>query len=247
MEPTTAPDIASYRREWPATSFLAQISESAAGSCFVAGRFARFSPQETLIRQYTDQRSVFLLISGCVKVTADLEAADTRALLAIRVGGDVLGELSAMDGQRRSATVQVCGREPAIACVIDGPEFFRVLTKYPDALLTLTAAVGVKLRAATRRRVDFLNCTAPVRMARALVELADDHGQRVPEGIMIGVNLKQIELGTLIGVHEAAAQRALRRLRQAGLVETSHRRPIIRDIERLRAVAQLDVPAKTIT
>lgn len=243
MDPIPAPDIERCRQEWPATSFLGQISESAATRCFANGQFVRYGARETLIQQHAADSWVYLLMSGCVKVVSELDGAHRCALLGIRAGGDVVGELTALDGRRRSATVQVCGRQPVVACAVEGPKFLAALAHHPDALRTLAIAVVLKLRAATRRRIDFLSCTPTMRMARALLELAEDHGTRLTAtSVMIGLDLKQVELGTLVGVREATAQRALRELREAGLIVTSQRRPIIRDIEALRAEAGVDEP-----
>src|SRR5262245_26963987 len=116
MEPIAAPDVARYRRHWPARSFLARISPVAAGDCFAAGNFHRVDGEEILIEQGTEDQSVFLLVSGCVRVTAKLDGGGC-ALLAVRVGGDVVGEVAALDGGPRSATVQINGRQSAVACV----------------------------------------------------------------------------------------------------------------------------------
>jgi hypothetical protein len=77
-------------------------------------------------------------------------------------------------------------------------------------------------------------------MARVLVELAEDHGQRVGDNsVTIGVNLANVELGTLIGVRKATAERAVQKLRNSNLLVTRNPRPVIRDLDRLRAVAQI--------
>ncbi|MGH4010856.1 MAG: helix-turn-helix domain-containing protein [Pseudonocardiaceae bacterium] len=54
---------------------------------------------------------------------------------------------------------------------------------------------------------------------------------------MIGLDLTQVELGSLVGVTRPTAERALRELRVAGLVDTGGRRLIVRDEQGLRAVA----------
>jgi len=243
MEPIAPPNIVAHRQEWPARTFLSRISAAAANNFFSAGRFVRFDPRETMIYEGADDRTVYLLISGCVKVTSNLDAKSPGVLLAIRIAGDVVGELAAMDGQRRSASVQVCGRQPARVCIVEGEDFTRVLARHPDAHVVLSSVIGAKLRAATRRRIDIADCSPTVRMARVLVELAQDYGQPLHDqrGVLIAVNLRQVELGSLIGVSDPTAQRALRDLRKAGLIDTSQRPLIINDVERLRAAAAVAI------
>jgi CRP/FNR family transcriptional regulator, cyclic AMP receptor protein len=74
----------------------------------------RFRKGQTLISEGEQADDIFLLLDASVKVSAQLDAGG-RALLAIRIGGDVVGEIAAMDGGTRSATVSACGHEPVIA------------------------------------------------------------------------------------------------------------------------------------
>ncbi|MBV9160551.1 MAG: Crp/Fnr family transcriptional regulator [Pseudonocardiales bacterium] len=232
--------VAKYRRGWPVNSFLSQLTTRTLREFLTKGRIIQFSNNETLIDENLAETSVFLLLSACVKVTARLDQGG-HALLAVRVGGDMVGELAAMDGGSRSATVKACGRDPVVAAVLTQSDFVSLLSRYPEAAMTLNTAIGRKLRSATRRRIDYSGCTPRVRLARALVELAEDYGhQQIPASqVLVAINLTQLELGTLVGVAEVTAQRALRELRKDGLINTSGRRPIIRDINALRVAAHL--------
>jgi CRP/FNR family transcriptional regulator, cyclic AMP receptor protein len=239
MELVEPPDIAAYRQQWPAQAFLSRISVPEASDYFAAGHFAQFAPKEIMIREHADDQVVYLMISGCVKVFSEKTTDSCGALLAIRIGGDIVGELSAMDRRRRSANVAVCSRQPALVCVVERTAFMDVLTRHPRTHMVLSSVIGAKLRAATRRRADIARNSPVVRMARLLVELADDYGQPSHDrrGVLIGIKLSQIELGSLIGVSGPTAQRALRHLRAMGLIDTSGRPLIIHDMKRLRAVA----------
>jgi CRP/FNR family transcriptional regulator, cyclic AMP receptor protein len=235
MEFTGLPGFAAYRLDWPEQAFLARIPEDVVADCFRAGRFAWFAPGAIMIDEHAEDQTVYLLVSGYVKVFSK----STGALLAIRVGGDVVGELSLLDRGPRSASVAVCSREAALACVLDRAAFTDVLTRYPAAHVVLSSVIGAKLRASTRRRVDIVGSSSFVRMARMLVELADDYGQPSHDrrGALIGIKLNQVELGSLIGVSAPTAQRALRRLRELGLIDTNGRPLIIHDLARLRVLA----------
>jgi CRP/FNR family transcriptional regulator, cyclic AMP receptor protein len=229
-----------YQKKWPANSFLSQLETRTLREFLTEGQVILFSNNETLIDEDLAGTSVFLLLSACVKVTARLDQGG-QALLAVRVGGDVVGELAAMDGGSRSATVKACGRDPVVATMLTQSDFASLLSRHPEASRALNTVICRKLRSATRRRIDYSGCAPRVRLARALVELADDYGHQLGPAsqILITINLTQVELGTLVGVAEATAQRALRGLREDGLINTSGRRPIIRDINALRVAAHL--------
>jgi CRP/FNR family transcriptional regulator, cyclic AMP receptor protein len=223
---------------WPVASFLGGIPDSLAAECFRAGRFARFSEKEALIRQHDTSNTVFLLVSGIVKATCALRDKG-KAVLGIRVPGDIVGELAATDGLSRSANVEVWGRTPVIACMIDGPAFTQLLSRHPEGWAALTTSVSTRLRTATRRQVDYLDFPALVRIARILVELAEDHAPAAgTRGGELPTSLKQIEIGSLVGVRKAQTERVLRKLRAEDVI-SADRPPRILDATRLREVAML--------
>jgi CRP/FNR family cyclic AMP-dependent transcriptional regulator len=231
------PRFTDYRHDWPPKSFLARTE--ALDAFAEVGTIRRYEPGDCLIEEGASESEVHLLLSACAKVTAEL-GEGRYSLLGVRVGGDVVGELSALDGSPPVTTVRACGQSPAVALVLSQATFTQVLVEHPREAVRLSATMAAKLRTATRRRVDFTGFTPRIRLARALVDMAEDHGHRVAgPNIVIGVNLTQVELGTLIGVSEATAQRALRDLRRDGLVVTDGRRPIIRDLTALRRAAGL--------
>lgn len=239
MESIQLRDVAAYRKGWPRRAFLSRLSAETARTCFSAGRFTRYDPREVMIREGERDRTVHLLMSGCVKVISTPNERSPGTLLAVRAGGDIVGELSTIDGERRSASVQVCGWTQAVACVVDSADFMRALDQ--EGQVELSKAIVSKLRAVTRRRIDMADCTPVVRMARLLVELNRDYGQPSHErgGAMITMGLTQEEFGALIGVSKPTAHRALRELREKGLVSTSSRPLIIHDVNKLHTEAQL--------
>jgi CRP-like cAMP-binding protein len=197
-----------------------------------AGELSVFRKGDVLLYEGEEASHVFLLLDACVKVTTRLDAGG-QALLAIRVGGDVVGE--------RTATVSACGNEVVSTVRLSGEALRSVLDRNPDAAVSLASAVSHKLRSATRRRVDISCCTAKVRLARVILELVEDYGRLTARGTLIGVNLTQTELGALVGVGETTAQRALRDLRKNGLIVNVGRRLLIPDLAALRSAARGDV------
>lgn len=240
MESIEPANLAGYRKTWPARAFLSRLPADTVRECFAAGRFARYDARELMIREGEEGRTVHLLLSGSVKVISIPTARSPGTLLAVRTGGDVVGELSTLDGERRSASVQVCSWAQVVACVVDRDAFMRALG--PAGQVELSKAIVSKLRSVTRRRVDMADRSPVVRMARLLDELARDYGEpsHGRHSAMIGMGLTQAELGALIGVSKPTAHRALGELRKKGLVNTSSRPLIIHDVGKLRTAAQLE-------
>lgn len=95
------------------------------------------------------------------------------------------------------------------------------------------------MRWANRRRLDFRGYPAKVRLARLLVELAVSYGTAGTGGVVIGCRLTQPELATLIGAAETTVHKVLRELRDEDLLVTGYRSTAIRDLPRLRKLADL--------
>ncbi len=174
---------------------------------------------------------MFLLEDALVKVTVLLPAG-RQALMAIRVSGDLVGEMSALNAVPRSATVIAC-RHSTVHQI--GREAFRsFLRQHADAAIEVAGIVSDRLRAANRRRADFASYPVKVRVARALAEIGSWYGRRAPTGIAVDIELTQTELATLCGAADITVHKVLRELRESGLITTGYRGFVIRDAEALQ-------------
>jgi CRP/FNR family transcriptional regulator, cyclic AMP receptor protein len=219
---------------WPSGSYLGILSAHARQALLQAGFARSYLPGEQILTEGEHATHLFLIQDGLVKVTA--VTVDGRvSLLAIRAIGDVVGELGALDGAPRSATVTAV--TAVTARVIPQDEFVGLFRDDPQVALALVAAVGGKLRAATRARVDVGGYPLSVRLARALVALADSHGEATKDGVAIAVPLSQEDLASLVSSSPAGVARALRQLREEGIVNTSYRHLTIRDLAALSQLA----------
>jgi hypothetical protein len=73
-----------------------------------------------------------------------------------------------------------------------------------------------------------------------IADLLDLYGHASSNTGELGVSLSQPELGSLACASKDAAAKAVRRLREMGIIETRYRKIIIRDVTRLRLVAGLN-------
>ncbi|WP_055490401.1 Crp/Fnr family transcriptional regulator [Streptomyces sp. TP-A0356] len=222
--------------EWPVRSLLGVLSPPVRQELLQLGAERPFEPGDVLLSEGAHDRHVLVLLSGFAKVTARVENGET-SLLAVRFGGDTVGEMAAMDGSPRSATVTACG--PMTARVLQPGVLHALMMRRPEVSMALTRIVADRLRWANRRRLEFRGYPAKVRLARLLVELATAYGQPVDGGVVVGCRLTQPEIAALTGAAESTVQKALRELREDGLLETGYRSTTIRDLPRLRWLADL--------
>ncbi|WP_432139610.1 MULTISPECIES: Crp/Fnr family transcriptional regulator [unclassified Streptomyces] len=222
--------------QWPRRSLLGAVREEARRELLAAGVRTPFEAGEVLLHEGARDRHVLLLLGGFAKVTARVENGE-ESLLAVRVGGDTVGEMAALDGSPRSATVTACG--PLTARLLQPAALHALLARRPDIHLALTGIIADRLRWANRRRLDFRGYPAKVRLARLLVELATTYGHPADGGMVLGCRLTQPELAALTGAAETTVHKGLRELRRDGLLETGYASTLIRDLARLRELGDL--------
>jgi CRP/FNR family cyclic AMP-dependent transcriptional regulator len=219
---------------WAPKTFLGSLTPAVATELLGLSVQREFEPGRTVLREGDRETHIELLISGFVKVTTSVDGFET--LLGIRLPGELIGEIGALTGEPRNATVTACGT--VVAGVVGRAAFDAFLRRHPEAFLRVTAAVAEQLRWANRRRTDFAPYPAHVRLARLLVDIAEVCGRPVEGGaIEIGVPLSQPELATMIAVAQATIQKALQDLRRRGLISTGYRRMTLVDPPALAALA----------
>jgi CRP/FNR family transcriptional regulator, cyclic AMP receptor protein len=211
--------------------FLRLLDVREAEDLAAAGRTRRYRRGATLIGEGTRPDLVVVLLSGRVKVTSVSGGGD-EAVLAVRGPGDLLGELSALDGQPSSATVSAL--DPVEALVVSAAEFRTYLQANPGVVLRLLELLTRRLRDADRKRVEFGAYDTVGRVASRLVELADRFGQPTEQGVRIALPLTQEELAGWVGSSREAVSKALRWMRALGWVETRRKAIVVLDLDSLR-------------
>lgn len=225
--------MAAIEAQWREHSFLGRLSGSECDALLRLGVAYAVRRGHILLAQGEQSRHVIILLDGYAKVT--MTAPDFHdALLDVRGRGDIVGELAAMNGAARSATVTACGH--VITRIISQGMFETFLADHPAAARQLTASVGDKLGWADRRRADFIGLPARARIACVLRDLAVVFGS--PANLLARIDITQPELASIAGVREVTVQKALRELRDMGIVSTGYRRVTIVDPIGLNKLAE---------
>jgi CRP/FNR family cyclic AMP-dependent transcriptional regulator len=211
--------------------FMARLGAADRAALTQRGRRRQWPAGSSLFLEGESCSTVVIVLSGRVKVFSLTEHGD-EILLAIRGPGALLGELSAVDGAPRSASVAAL--EPVVALVIPIAAFVDFLRTHGDAGIALLQLVTSRLRDADRKRVEGAAYDIPARVAQRLVELADRFGEPDGQGVRIAIALSQDELAGWVGASREAVAKALRVLRDRGFVVTGRRTMTVLDLDGLR-------------
>lgn len=193
----------------------------------------RFARGATILHEGEVPGRVVVIERGYAKVTTTTEDGK-EVVLAFRGPGDVVGELAALSGLPRAATVRAI--EPIDAIAVAVGDFEAWLEQHPHVALALLRVVIERLREANRQQFEFAAYQTLGRISRRLVELAERFGEPCEDGVRISLRISQEELAGWAGASREATSKALHDLREIGLIETERRRLTVRSIERLKSL-----------
>jgi len=215
-------------------ALLAYLSEADRAYLLGLGVRRSFGAKEFVLLQGDPSDHVHILISGWVRVSAVVE--DGREVLyALRGPGDVLGDIAAVSGSSRTASVR--SLEPVTVVQLSGAQFLACLRARPEIAIAMIKSVVTRLRDAETARTDSAMLGVAQRVAAHLVRLVPDHGRPVEDGVMIDIPLSQQDIADQIGAALRTVARGLAVLRDRGIVETGRRQITIRRLSVLRALA----------
>ncbi|MFI7439485.1 Crp/Fnr family transcriptional regulator [Nonomuraea indica] len=216
-----------------AGEFLSMLTPDEVEALHAAGRPRRWERGASLMSEGDTSDWVLVLTEGRVKVSSHTSSG-TEVVLAVRGPGGLIGEMSCIDGSPRSATVTAL--EPVAGVVIS--DFAAFLQAHGRVAVLLLRMVTERLRDSDRKRIEYGAYDTTGRVATRLLELADRYGEETGGGVRVALPLSQDELAGWTGASREAVSKALRSLRDRGLIETGRRRVVIHDVEGLRKRAR---------
>jgi CRP/FNR family transcriptional regulator, cyclic AMP receptor protein len=222
----------------PEVCFIDRLSEADRNSLLLLGRARTYSGRSIVFFEDDESGSVFVVRSGVVKLS--LVVDDHEVVLDLLGPGDVLGEISAIDGLVRGATATTLIEVEL--CVIPAIAFMEFVAERPAVMLELVRSIAGRLRSASRRQVESGALDATGRVCRRLVEMVERFGQPVGSTIVIAGPLTQNDVAAWAGLSREAVVKALRSMRRVGWVTTNPRSITVHDVHAFRSRAGLGPP-----
>ncbi len=181
----------------------------------------------TVFVEGDDPYDLMIIERGDIKlVTAALNGQET--LLDVLSPGDVLGELSAIDGAPRSATATALTDVVLTSIPVD--RFLDFLQANPSSMGALLAVTVRRLRLSNRRQLEHTTADALGRVCARLDELAGRYGRAGDrDGVRIDLPITQSELAQWCGLSREAVVKALRKMRELGWVSTADGSVLVED------------------
>lgn len=192
--------------------------------------FASFASAHTInadtvvCAEGSESDAMYIIASGRVQVS--LSPGDGKKIIVgVLRQGDMFGEVSLLDGGKRTATVETLERCELLS--IGREELLGFLQHNPVVAIKLLAVLAARLRGSTELIADTLMTNLPARLAKTLLQMAKAYGCNTPQGIKIDVNLYEDELAYRSSIAKEKVIAQLDAWKEKGLLEVREYRLVI--------------------
>ena len=175
--------------------------------------------------------SLFVMKEGLVKVFVTSEDGDEMVLVTLQPP-DTFGEIALLDGSDRSASAEAL--EPTTVVEVNRATFLDIVRSTPHMMEALLVSMGAVLRRLTEQAADLVFLDLHGRVAKLLMNMADEHGKEHKDGIELDVKLTQTDIASMVGGSRQSINQILRSFEDREYLELQGKTMLIKQPERLR-------------
>lgn len=160
--------------------------------------------------------SIFLLVNGRVKIITT-SSDGKEFILSVLGSGQVFGEMGLLEAAPRSASVVSITDVELL--IIKRDDFDRLLSSNPGISRKLMAILSRRLRRANSKMESLAYMDVAGRLARYLLDMALDHGQRLGNGWVVVRRPTHSDIAHSIGTSRETVSRLINEFEEGfGLV-----------------------------
>lgn len=188
---------------------------------------------DEILNRQSNSKHVIFLVEGRVEVV-NYSLSGREVMYAAKESGDYFGEMSAIDGQKRSATIVALERTTIAAL---SPEHFSsLMLKHPQVAIIVLENLARIIRTCDERIMDLATLSAYQRVYSELIKLVRPDPVR-PQSWLIYPLPTQAQIASMASTTRETVARVLSQLQQAGITQRKTKTLYIRDLERLNTLA----------
>ena len=208
---------------------FADLSEAEIQRISMITRKKKYPKNSVIVFEKDPGDSLYIVDSGQVKVV--LTGEDGREVILSVLGeADFFGEMALIDDMPRSANV--IAMEDSRLIVLYRDDFHRVLEEQPRIGLGLLRAMSRRLRSADDKIGGLVLLDVPGRIARLLIELADEG-----DGTRISRRITHHTIGQMVGSSRETVSRTIGDLSKRGILNVTRKHIEITDRAALETAA----------
>jgi len=212
--------------------FFAGLDAAALERVAATTRIRRFRRGEVIFHAGDPGVSLFMIVSGEVKIALPAESGK-EAILATLQAGDVFGELALLDGAPRSATATALVATESVMLPRD--RLRELIATEPPVRDALLVSLATELRLLTTHvgELHFLDMTG--RLAARLVRLAAEREAAADGSVRLQPTLTQAELASMVGCTRQSVNKVLGQFADEGLIRLGRDGIVVIDPDGLTA------------
>lgn len=190
---------------------FAVLTESQAWSISQSIVKRRYKRGENIVEQGSKSNALFILLSGRARVVS-VDAKGREVIIAVLHAGDYIGEMSLIDGEPHSATVQAEVQTDVM--MLGRVAFLQCLPENTSMSFAIMRGLALRLRRADRKIESLALMDVYGRVARALMELTDE----MQDEHVIRNKLSRQDLAKMVGASREMVSRVMKDFEQQGFV-----------------------------
>jgi CRP-like cAMP-binding protein len=142
-----------------------------------------------------DGSSMLAVLSGRVRISV-VSGEGKEVVLNVIDAGEFFGEIALLDGKPRSADATAIDETHVL--IVDRKHFIPFIKRHDDVALRLLSVMCERVRRTTLSLEGIALLPLPARLARVLLNLADNYGRAGPRGVQIEMKWSQDDLAKLV-------------------------------------------------
>lgn len=197
-------------------------------------RYKRFSANEQIFDRHSKARDVFFVIMGKVRVV-NYSLAGREITLDDVSEGEYFGELSALDGEPRSASIMALS--DCLIVALSPSHFVKALERHPKVALRALRRLSYIVRKSTERIMDLSTLGANNRVHADLLRLAEAGDKKENSALIKPIPIHG-DIASRIGTTRETVARVLNDLARRGIVKRTKDALVISDMARLHDMVE---------
>ncbi|MDR1967939.1 MAG: Crp/Fnr family transcriptional regulator [Burkholderiaceae bacterium] len=198
-------------RRVPLFSSLTDAQAEAVAAAVVKHRFKR---GEVIVEKGKRTGALFILLNGRARVLS-CDRKGREVILAVLQPSHHIGEMSLIDGEPHSATVQAEVQTDVLR--LDGEQFVLCLSENASLAHAVMRGLALRLRQADHKIESLALLDVYGRVARALLEFAEDTGE---VELLIRDRVSRQDVAKMIGASREMVSRVMKDLEKQGHIKT---------------------------
>ncbi len=212
-------------------SFFADLSEEEIQALSSATKRRTFRSGEVIFHRDDPGQVLYMIKEGKVKICI-ISPDGQEVSLTVFGKGEVFGEFALLDGLPRSA--DAVALEKVECYTLQRSDFQNAILKNPKIAILVLEALSKRLRNTNNMVEDLIFLDVYGRVAKKLLELADAHGVKTEEGVVIDVRLTQQELASMVGASRESVNKVLGYFTDKNFITTDKHRITIHNTNDLK-------------